>query len=95
MSNFLKQGKRKDTLKKVKHHEKHFFKLIGQLKELAEEINFKFPDVDINSKEDVQLKAKSIIKRDLDGMETIILINNLRNIKEDEVQRSENNTKEN
>jgi|AntRauTorckE6833_2_1112554.scaffolds.fasta_scaffold05658_14 hypothetical protein len=93
MSNFLKKGKRKDLHKKVKYHEKEFFKLIGLLSDLAKELYNKNPDIDINDKELLKKEAQKITLRELDGMEVIILINNLRNLKEDEIQRTEDNNK--
>lgn len=95
MSNFLKQGKRKSRLKKNKYHEKEFYKLIGKLSELAKELYNKNPDIDFNNKEKVQKEAQKITLRKLDNMETIILINNLRNLKQNEIQRTENNNRKN
>lgn len=93
MSNFASKGKRQDKLKKVKYHEKEFYKLIGMLSDLAKELYNKDPDIDFNNKEKVKKEAQKITLRELDGMETIILINNLRNLKQDEVQRTEDNAK--
>ena len=81
MSNFIRKGKRQHQNKTVKKHKKEMFRMIGQLKELAEYIYDTNPDINFNSKEAIRKEAEKITKRELDGLEVIILMNNLRNLK--------------
>lgn len=90
MSSFSNKGKRADVTKKVHKHKKGFFKLIEQLKELAEQIHETFPDIDINNKKAVNAKAEEVTGRELDSLEIIIVINNLRNLRVDEKEERDN-----
>jgi len=90
MSSFSNKGKRQDVNNKVTKHKKGFYKLIGQLKVLAEQIHDTWPDIDINSKETVNTKAEEVTGRKLDSLEVIILINNIRNLRVDEQKERDN-----
>ena len=90
MSSFSKKGKREDVTKKVNKHKKGFYKLIGQLKVLAEQMHEAFPDIDINSKKAIANKAEEVTGRKLDSLEVIILINNIRNLRVDEQKERDN-----
>jgi hypothetical protein len=90
MSSFSNKGKREDVTKKVHKHKKEFYKLIGQLKLLAEQMHEAFPDIDINSKKAIANKAEEVTGRKLDSLEVIILINNIRNLRVDEQKERDN-----
>jgi len=90
MSSFSNKGKREDVTKKVHKHKKGFYKLIGQLKVLAEQMHEAFPDIDINSKKAIANKAEEVTGRKLDSLEVIILINNIRNLRVDEQKERDN-----
>lgn len=95
MSSFLKKGKREDLHKKVNKHKKEVFKMLHNLRELATLINIKNPDIDFNNKKIVKKAAEEITERELDNLEVIILINNIRNLRIDETTRkAKNNNKE-
>ncbi|MGO1819346.1 MAG: hypothetical protein ACTH0S_06645 [Senegalia sp. (in: firmicutes)] len=83
MSNFLKKGKRKDIFKNVKTHKKDVFRIINDLKGLSKEVFDAYPDIDLNSKKEIKEKAKEFTGREMDSLEVIILMNNIRNLKVD------------
>jgi hypothetical protein len=93
MSSFSNKGKRADVTKKVHKHQKEFFSLIERLKELGEQINDTWPNIDINSKKAIANKAKEITGRELDSLEIIVVINNIRNLRVNEQKETGNNNK--
>lgn len=90
MSNFLKQGSRKNKIAKAKKHKKEFYILLGKIQELAEDIYETYPDIDEKNKESLGIIAEKFTGRELDNLELLLLTSKLINIKTRENEKENN-----
>lgn len=83
MSNFSKKGKRRDMLKKVYAHKKQAKDLMKECELLGLELNSLYPDLNIEKRDEVRAKAKTIVGRDLDTMELILVIAKINDLRDE------------